>query len=483
MSNEIIFPHDTPALTSLYAVILNNVGQAFNTVTPGFEAITDANWDDYAISLTEGGTASQIYLGDFPAVAAGVYTVLVYDGAAPSVGDTLLGAGKMDWSGTAERYLSAVKLGNEAQAGDAAVLTLERMVVISITTDQPAVLLTGMDSGAGLHSIGGSSGHGAHFQAGGDGDGVRATGGSSEGHGLSARAAADGSGIQAIGIGTAANGISGAGGAGGAGIRGAGGTNGNGITGLGNGTGHGMALDGGATGHGLRSHGGATSGDGIHAEAATDGEGVDAVGKGSGDGIRATGGATSGAGIEAAGQGGGPGIRGTGGATGNGVIGQGGASAGKGMALIGTGGGEGLQATGSGDGAGIRADGGSTDGSAGIRATSNATNGDGMELIGTGTGLDLDATTTDNLEVALDVAAANDIADAVLDRPITEPGSVFAWGSATLRNIIGWLGALSRNRITQTTTTQALRNDADSGDIATATVSDDGTTASRGEFS
>lgn len=152
--------------------------------------------------------------------------------------------------------------------------------------------------------------------------------------------------------------------------------------------------------------------------------------------------------------------------------------------------GNGITARGEGIGNGINAIGGITDGTAGIKATSAATNGDGMQLVGTGTGLDLDATTTDSLEVnATAVADKTGYSlsaagiDAILDEPVTEPGGVFAWGSATLRNIIGWLGALSRNKMAQTATTQTLRNDADSADIATSAVSDDGTTATRGEFS
>lgn len=101
---------------------------------------------------------------------------------------------------------------------------------------------------------------------------------------------------------------------------------------------------------------------------------------------------------------------------------------------------------------------------------------------------------TDNLPAdpadASDIAAAFDalptaseIADAVLDEPITEPGGVFAWGSATLRNIVGWLGAFSRNKMLQTNTTSTLRNDADNADIATSTVGDDGSTFTRGEWS
>lgn len=94
---------------------------------------------------------------------------------------------------------------------------------------------------------------------------------------------------------------------------------------------------------------------------------------------------------------------------------------------------------------------------------------------------------TDNLPASPaatgDIPSAASIADAVLDEAITEPSAVFAWGSATLRNIVGWLGALSRNRMTQTDTTSTLRNDADNADIATSAVSDDGTTFERNEWS
>lgn len=55
--------------------------------------------------------------------------------------------------------------------------------------------------------------------------------------------------------------------------------------------------------------------------------------------------------------------------------------------------------------------------------------------------------------------------------------------NAPIWTAIKWLLALTRNKMTQTATTKTLRNDADSGNIATSTVSDDGTTFTRGEFS
>lgn len=62
-----------------------------------------------------------------------------------------------------------------------------------------------------------------------------------------------------------------------------------------------------------------------------------------------------------------------------------------------------------------------------------------------------------------------------------EPAAAPSWTS-TIAEWFAWLGALSRNKITQTSSTQAIRNDADAGNIATAAVSDDGTTTVRGEF-
>jgi hypothetical protein len=89
-----------------------------------------------------------------------------------------------------------------------------------------------------------------------------------------------------------------------------------------------------------------------------------------------------------------------------------------------------------------------------------------------------DNANTDKTGYALSAAGI----DAILDEPITEPSGAFTWAGATLRNIVGWLGALSRNKRNQTATLQTLRNDADAGDISTAVVSDDDTTAVRNEW-
>lgn len=65
----------------------------------------------------------------------------------------------------------------------------------------------------------------------------------------------------------------------------------------------------------------------------------------------------------------------------------------------------------------------------------------------------------------------------------SEPAAVPAFGTATFPQWMAWLGALMRNKRTQTSTTETLRNNADNATIATSTKSDDGTTATRGKWS
>lgn len=74
-----------------------------------------------------------------------------------------------------------------------------------------------------------------------------------------------------------------------------------------------------------------------------------------------------------------------------------------------------------------------------------------------------------------------DLGTDILTAQIAEPGAAFTW-PGTIGTILGWLGALARNKRTQTSTTQVVRNDADSANISTSAVSDDGSTATRGEW-
>lgn len=88
--------------------------------------------------------------------------------------------------------------------------------------------------------------------------------------------------------------------------------------------------------------------------------------------------------------------------------------------------------------------------------------------------------------MGLSTQAKADVNAEVLDVLVTdtfaEPSGVPA-GTSSLKDKLNWLFALGRNKITQTSSTQTLRNNADAANIASASVSDDGTTATRGLWS
>lgn len=75
-----------------------------------------------------------------------------------------------------------------------------------------------------------------------------------------------------------------------------------------------------------------------------------------------------------------------------------------------------------------------------------------------------------------------EVVDALTIDTYGEPAAVPA-ATSSLKDKIGWLFTLARNKITQTAATQTLRNDADGGNIGTTPVSDDGVTATRGKWS
>lgn len=103
--------------------------------------------------------------------------------------------------------------------------------------------------------------------------------------------------------------------------------------------------------------------------------------------------------------------------------------------------------------------------------------------------LDLTASEMDAYTVAVQVKSGSAL---VYDRVITplvftEPSAVPDFTTLSLEEILTWLFALSRNKKTNTfngtTGTLTLRNDADAGNIATATVSESGGTTTTAEWS
>jgi len=93
-------------------------------------------------------------------------------------------------------------------------------------------------------------------------------------------------------------------------------------------------------------------------------------------------------------------------------------------------------------------------------------------------------------QVISDIAALNNLSAAEANAEMVDALSVDTYSessgvpaaTASLAAKIQWLATLARNRITETSTTQTVRNNADSATIASATVSDDATTFVRGKF-
>lgn len=115
MAKEIQAVHSTSGAT-LYAMLFSATGGIYNSngFPAGFEAYQTANIADYDIALTEQGTASKIWMGDMPAVAVGVYglVVRVRAGGAPAESDSFVTGGQVFWSGTALQYLGVPQTGD-----------------------------------------------------------------------------------------------------------------------------------------------------------------------------------------------------------------------------------------------------------------------------------------------------------------------------------------------------------------------------------
>lgn len=105
MANELVINY--PTGNTLYALLYDATGNVWNG--SAFAAPGSANWLDYDIAMTEVATATGIYRASMPAAVAGVYgwTVRKQAGANPAVTDIAVGAGRIEWSGTAEVTLTS----------------------------------------------------------------------------------------------------------------------------------------------------------------------------------------------------------------------------------------------------------------------------------------------------------------------------------------------------------------------------------------
>lgn len=105
---------DAPTASTVRAQVRNRAnGQVWYTVTPAFEAYSTAHVASYAVTMTEAGTASGYFTGDFPsAIPAGLYDVIYFilTGGSLAEGDTKVSIEQIQWSGTAPLSLNVIPL-------------------------------------------------------------------------------------------------------------------------------------------------------------------------------------------------------------------------------------------------------------------------------------------------------------------------------------------------------------------------------------
>lgn len=98
--------------------------------------------------------------------------------------------------------------------------------------------------------------------------------------------------------------------------------------------------------------------------------------------------------------------------------------------------------------------------------------------------IEIELTVSDNQVANLTDKAGFALSATGLDLvTMTEPAAAPVFTTGTIRQAIAWLMSKSVNKMTQTSTTATLRNNADNATISTSTVSDDGTTLTVGKFS
>ena len=107
MSSELQFI-GTATGNTIYAVIIAANSTRANNTSETMEALTVANWTEYAVSLTETPASSYFYAGSFPLwiTTAGDYFWIPYKqlGGSPAITDDILVGkpGIIVWNGTAE---------------------------------------------------------------------------------------------------------------------------------------------------------------------------------------------------------------------------------------------------------------------------------------------------------------------------------------------------------------------------------------------
>ena len=150
MANELSWRHTATGET-LYATVRSQSRQYWNTGTPDWEALTVANWGNYAVATAETPADSYFYVGNMPSVAVGFYWIDFFEraGGSPAIGDEMVGSWLAYWDGTNLRpydphtgdshaVVSHVDHGNAAlrTRGDAAWVTATGFSTFDPATDE-----------------------------------------------------------------------------------------------------------------------------------------------------------------------------------------------------------------------------------------------------------------------------------------------------------------------------------------------------------
>jgi hypothetical protein len=103
MANEIITVYQ-PTKT-LYYIIVDNDGLVWDGNT--FVSIDSDNWGDYNLPLSENGTSTGVYIGDFSTAitSESIYNIVIYnqEGGVAAVSDSPpIALGQINWDGTQE---------------------------------------------------------------------------------------------------------------------------------------------------------------------------------------------------------------------------------------------------------------------------------------------------------------------------------------------------------------------------------------------
>lgn len=200
MAGELITPIGITGWT-VYNMVFDFAGKVWSTVTSAFVTYATADRADYDLATTEQGTASGIYIGDFPsAVVAAAHgkTYRVVSsrqaGGSPAESDSIIASGEIAWKIDEK----GVRLADAVTHGGAnAILDLQK-IIVTATGQDDAVRALGSGTGRGLAVFGGNSGVGAVFAGGLDRNGV-AISGVGDASGLAcAGGAQGGAGILAI---------------------------------------------------------------------------------------------------------------------------------------------------------------------------------------------------------------------------------------------------------------------------------------------